>query len=356
MTSSTLDENDFVPASGLDGGHRMTLYTWGRPRYFPHLPRPLRRYFDVAPDARVLSHCHWQPTPASCPTLLALHGLEGSSHAHYMRGIADKAFHAGLNVVLLNQRNCGDSEHLSQGLYHSGLSADPRAVMEELAAVDRLRDIAVVGYSLGGNVGLKLAGDYGDQPPVALRAVCAVSPTMDLSRCVDALERRENTLYEWNFVRNLKARMRRKARALPGRFNLDALDGVRTVRGFDEAFTAPHHGFKDAADYYYRASSLRVIDRVAIPTLIISAADDPFVPPDQFSHKAITTNPSVTTAISRHGGHCGFFTTPRPGFDGYWAEQRAIDFIRQQIDKNALASTRPINARDILPTLIKPDR
>ena len=306
----------------------MTLYTWGRPRYFPHLPRPVRRYFDVAPDARVLAHCHWQPTPESCQTLLALHGLEGSSHAHYMRGMADKAFHAGLNVVLLNQRNCGNSEHLSQGLYHSGLSGDPRAVIEELVAVDRLRDIAVVGYSLGGNVALKLAGDYGDQPPAALSAVCAVSPTMDLDRCVHALERRENSLYEWNFVRNLKARMRRKARALPGLFNLDALAGIRTVRSFDEAFTAPHHGFKDASDYYFRASSLRVIEHVAIPTLIISSEDDPFVPPDQFSNKAITKNQSVTTAISRFGGHCGFFTTPRSGFDGYWAEQRAIEFIR----------------------------
>ena len=343
--------DDFVPARGLNGGHRMTLYTWSRPRYFPHLPPPVRRYFDVAPDARVLAHCHWQSPPSSRPTLLALHGLEGSSRAHYMRGIADKAFRAGLNVVLLNQRNCGDTEHLSQGLYHSGLSADPDAVIGELIEVDRLRAIGVVGYSLGGNVGLKLAGDYGDQPPAVLRAVCAISPTMDLSRCVDALERRENALYEWNFVRNLKGRMRRKARALPGRFNLDALDDIRTVRGFDEAFTAPHHGFDDAADYYYRASSLRVIDRVAVPTLIISAADDPFVPPEQFSHEAITANTRVTTAISPHGGHCGFFAPPRAGFDGYWAEQRAIDFIRQQID----AGPPPVGPSAHLPPQVSPE-
>ena len=322
-------EYDFAPARLLAGGHRMTLFTWGRRRHFPDLPAPVRRYFDVAPDARVLAHCHWQPAPSRCPTLLALHGLEASSEAHYMRGLADKAFRTGFNVVLLNQRNCGNTEHLSLGLYHSGLSADPAGVVRELVEVDNLRAIVVVGYSLGGNVGLKLAGDYGDDPPAALRAVCAVSPTMDLGRCVDALERRQNVVYEWNFVRNLKRRMRRKARALPDRFDLDHLNGVWTVRGFDEAFTAPHHGFRDANDYYYRASSLRVIDRVTVPTLIIGADDDPFVPSDQFAHPAIVANPNIATAISRHGGHCGFYAEPRPGFDGYWAEQTAVEFARR---------------------------
>ena len=319
---------DFAPARGLGGGHRMTLYTWGRPRRFPRLPAPVRRYFDVAPDARVLAHCHWQPSPAARPTLLALHGLEGSSRAHYMRGLADKAFAAGFNAVLLNQRNCGDTEHLSRGLYHSGLSADPAAVIRELAEVDRLPAVAVVGYSLGGNLGLRLAGTT---PPGVLRAVCAVSPTMDLARCVDALERPRNAIYQWNFVRNLKNRMRRKARAAPGVFDLTPLDRVRTVREFDDAFTAPHHGFAGAADYYHRASSLRVVDRIAAPTLILSAEDDPFVPAGQFRHPAVTANPNVAVAITRHGGHCGFYARPEPGFDGYWAERTAIDFALRHV-------------------------
>ena len=310
----------------------MTLFTWGRPRSFPRLPPPVRRYFDVAPDARVLAQCHWQAAPATRPTLLALHGLEGSSEAHYMRGLADKAFTAGFNVVLLNQRNCGGTEHLSRGLYHSGLSADPAAVIRELTEVDRLRAIAVAGYSLGGNVGLRLAGLYGDTPPPAVRAICAVSPTMDLARCVDALERRHNLLYQWNFVRNLKRRMRRKARAHPGLFDLDSLGAIRTVREFDDAYTAPHHGFRDAADYYHRASSLRVIDRISVPTLIVSAADDPFVPPEQFRDDAVAANRRVTTAITRHGGHCGFYTDSAPEFDGYWAERTVVDFARLHVD------------------------
>ncbi len=307
----------------------MTLYTWARPRRFPRLGTPVRRYFDVAPDARVLAHCHWQSSSSTRPTLLALHGLEGSSEAHYMRGLADKAFSRGFNVVRLNQRNCGNTEHLSRGLYHSGLSADPAAVIRELAEVDRLPAVAVVGYSLGGNLGLRLAGTT---PPGVLRAVCAISPTMDLARCVAALEQRQNAVYQWHFVRNLKRRMRRKARVLPGLFDLAHLDRIRTIREFDDAFTAPHHGFRDAADYYHRASSLRVVDRITTPTLIISAEDDPFVPHQQFRDAAVASNPHVATAISPHGGHCGFYTSPDPGFDGYWAERRAVDFALRHVD------------------------
>lgn len=318
----------YIPLPGWEGGHWMTLYTWARPRRFPRLPAPAPRWFDVAPDARVLAHCHWQAEPRAHGTLLALHGLEGSSEAHYMRGLADKAFAAGLNVVLLNQRNCGGTEHLSAGLYHSGLSADPAAVIRELTDLDGLPVMAVAGYSLGGNLALKLAGDFGDAHPPQLRAVCAVSPTLDLAQCVEALERPENVLYEWNFVRNLKARLRRKARLFPGRFPIERLREVRTVRMFDELFTAPHHGFRDASDYYHRASAMRVVDRIAIPTLVISAQDDPFVPSEPCRDPAVRSNPHITVLLTTHGGHCGFAAAPDNGDDGYWAERQVIEFVR----------------------------
>ena len=323
--------DEFVPARRLTGGHRMTLYTWARPRTLTHLTAPRPRYFDVASDARVLAHCHWQPVPRQRPTLVALHGLEGSSQAHYMRGLADKGFARGFNVVLLNQRNCGGTEHLSHGLYHSGLSADPAAVIRELIELDGLGAIVVAGFSLGGNVALRLAGVYGTDPPAAVRAVCVVSPTMDLALCVDALERSGNVVYEWNFVRNLKRRMRRKARALPGQFDLSPLADVRPVRGFDELFTALHHGFRDADDYYFRAISLRVVDRITLPTLILSADDDPFVPAQQFQAPALLGNPAITVKVTRGGGHCGFFAEPANGFDGYWAEQTAVAFAEEHL-------------------------
>jgi uncharacterized protein len=308
------------------GGHRQTLYAWGRSRQFPLLPAPVERYFDVAPDARVLAHCHWHQTPADHPTIVLLHGLEGSSLAHYMCGMSDKAWAAGWNVVRLNQRNCGNTEHLCRGLYHSGLTHDAHHVIDELRSRDGIHALAIAGYSLGGNLALKLAGELGDQPPAALKAVCAVSPTIDLARCVDALERRANVVYHWNFVRNLKARMRRKAAAVPGVYSLDALRDVWSVRRFDDVYTAPYHGFRDSADYYYRASALRVIDRIRVPTLILTAEDDPFVPPAPLRAAGITQNPHITVVITPHGGHCGYVEHADNGYDGYWAEREVIRF------------------------------
>ena len=316
----------FVPHPRLANGHAMTLWAWVRPRRFPRLPAPEPRLFEVAPDARVLARCHWHPRASDHPTLVVLHGLEGSSDAHYMCGVADKAWARGFNVVRLNQRNCGGTEHLSATLYHSGLSADVAHVVEALAAEGH-QAIVVAGYSLGGNLALKLAGDYGTAAPAALKGVAAVSPVMDLPGCVDALERKSNVIYQWNFVRNLKARMRRKAAAFPGLFSLDPLPGIHTVRQFDEAYTAPFFGFQNAADYYHRAAALRVVDRISVPTLIVTAADDPFVPPDPFREPPVTTNPRISVELSAHGGHCAFVAaSDGNGFDGYWAERRIVEF------------------------------
>lgn len=321
----TFRPSDYRPR--FTGGHLQTLYAWAKPRRFPALPAPEARYFDVAADARVLAHCHWHAHRTAHPTLLLLHGLEGSSLAHYICGISDKAWAAGWNVVRLNQRNCGNTEHLSRGLYHSGLTHDPLFVIRELIEADGLRAIAVAGYSLGGNLALKLAGELGDTPPPELKAVCAVSPTMDLAACVDALERRSNLAYELNFVRNLKARMRRKAAAFPDAFPLAPLRRVWTVRQFDETYTAPHHGFRDASDYYHRASALRVVDRIRVPALIVTAEDDPFVPAAACRHPAVTSNPALTVVVTPHGGHCAFLEAPQDGYDGYWAEQEIVRFL-----------------------------
>ncbi len=319
----------------------MTVYAWARARRFPRLPPPELRYFDVASNARVLALCYWQPKKRSAATLLALHGLEGSANAHYMQGLADKAFARGMNVVLLNQRNCGSTEHLSATLYHSGLTQDPRLVLEELIDVDRLERLAVVGYSLGGNLTLKLAGEYGRHGPRALCAAAAVSPTMDLASCVTALERPANRLYEWNFVRNLKARMRRKIRLFPHFFYKAPLSRIRSVRAFDDLYTAPHFGFGTAEHYYHQASSIRVADRIAVPTLILSAANDPFVPPEQFSTPSLRDHASLTVRIEAEGGHCGFVERARGAYDGYWAEEAAVGFVEPYLREPPVARTSP---------------
>ena len=302
---------------------------------FPSLPPPTRRYFDVALDARVAADCHWQARRWEHPTLLALHGLNGSSDAHYMKGLAAKAFARGMNVVRLNQRNCGDTEHLSSGLFHSGLTADAAYVLHELISIDGLSAIGVAGYSLGGNLALKLAGEYGAYAPTALIGVAAVSPIIEIGECTRALERRENVLYQWNFLKDLKRRMRRKAQCQPGRFDLSALDSVKTVRGFDDTYTAPHFGFRSAEDYYYRASSMRVIDRIRVPTLIITAEDDPFVPSQPFHDPKVTGNPHIDLRLSAHGGHCGFISARLGDDDGYWAENEIVEFVVRSLRGDA---------------------
>jgi hypothetical protein len=306
----------------------MTVYAWARTRELPTLPEAESRYFDVAPDARVLAHCNWRPDRRAAPTALLLHGLEGSSTAHYMRGLADKAFAAGFNVVRLNQRNCGGTEHLSRGLYHSGLTADPLAVLTELRERDGLRNFGVAGYSLGGNLAMKLAGELGANGFPEVKAVAAVSGVIELEACVRAIERRENRIYEWNFCRNLQARMRRKSRQFPGAFDLTGLWKVWSIRLFDDRYTAPHHGFAGASDYYHRASAARVIHQVARPALIVSAMDDPFVPFEIYDTPAVTGNPHVHRTITRHGGHCAFVEAPN-GYDGYWAEREVVRFFAE---------------------------
>ncbi len=308
----------------------MTIFGWGNPRQFPQLPAPTERFFDPAPDARVLAHCHWQPRPSEHLTLLLLHGLNSSSHAHYMKGLADKAFARGMNVVRLNQRNCGNTEHLSAGLFHSGLTQDAQHVIRELTTVDGIERIAVAGYSLGGNLALKLAGEFGADAPPQLVAIAAVSPIIEIGQCVLALEKRSNWLYEWNFVRDLKRRLRKKVQLRPGSFDLSKLEQVKSVRDFDEYYTAPHFGFLNAEDYYHRASAMRIADRISVPTLIITAKDDPFVPHAPFADPVVTGNPHITMALSPHGGHCGFIGPRSDTNDGYWAEQTIVRFVAER--------------------------
>ena len=178
---------------------------------------------------------------------------------------------------------------------------------------------------MGANLILKMAGELGPARPRELRGVCAVCPTLDLSACVDALARPENRLYQRHFVRNLKLRMRRKAKLFSGQFELNGLSRVRTVREFDEAITAPHCGYRDAADYYERASAVRVVQWIAVPTLIVASKDDPVVPFESFGVPELTGNPQIEIVATENGGHCSFISRSR-GRERYWVEARVLEF------------------------------
>jgi uncharacterized protein len=315
----------FEPHPLLRNNHLMTLAASFVPRRFPALPAPSERLFETEPGTQLLGHCHWQAERGEHPALVLVHGLEGSSESGYMLGIAEKAFRAGFSVIRLNQRNCGGTERLTPTLYNSGLSGDYRAVLAELAERDTIPEIFFAGYSMGGNLVLKMAGELGEAAPRQLRGVAAVCPSLDLAACADALERGENILYRNHFVGSLMRHYRRKARLFPGRYCLDGLPKIRTLREFDDVITAPRSGYRDAVDYYYRASAMRVAGRIRVPTLIVTAQDDPFVPIESFSDSALTSNGFIRLVTPKHGGHCAFISRTA-GEERFWAETRVVEF------------------------------
>ncbi len=310
----------------------MTLFPrfWARPGLPPDIPIEAR-IFTVTPEAQLLAYCHWQSAPKRCPTLILVHGLEGCSESHYMLGMTDKAWRRGFNIVRLNQRNCGGTEHLTPTLYNNGMSGDVRTVLVELAACDGLDSIWLGGYSMGGNLVLKAAGEMGGSNP-ALKGVVAVCPNIDPAVCTAALIQPRNWIYNLHFVRSLKARLRRKARLFPDRFDPAPLAGIRTLLDFDEAYTAPDGGYRNAADYYEQAGSRHVLGSIAVPTLILTAQDDPFIPYWIFDIPAVRMNSMIRFEAPVHGGHCGFIQRDCTEGDRYWAENRLLDFITAATD------------------------
>jgi predicted alpha/beta-fold hydrolase len=316
---------EFVPSKWLRNPHAMTIAATFWRRKFPRLPPSVCRLFEVEPGTQVRADCHMHKNPSDHATIVLLHGLEGSSDSGYMLGIAEKAWVAGFNVIRLNQRNCGGTERLTRTLYHSGLSGDIRAVVFELIERDGLQEIFAVGFSMGGNLVLKMASEVGDSAPSQIRGFAAVAPALDLAACADALGEPRNFIYERHFVKGLKRRMRLKASLFPDVFGIDGMHGIRSVREFDEVITARFCGFAGADDYYERSSAQHVLARIRKPTLILTAEDDPFVPISSFSHSAIHENPCIELVATKHGGHCAFISN-ESGDARFWAENRVVEF------------------------------
>src|SRR5664279_1558894 len=266
----------FVPRRPFVGPHAQTIAGNFLPRRNEMLA-PEERLIHVEADVQVLCHCHWQPERAGSTTVIIVHGLEGSTKSQYVIGTGSKAWRAGMNVVRMNMRNCGGTESLGPTLYNSSMSHDVGAVAESLIREEGLPRIALVGFSMGGNLVLKMLGEWGAQAPSQIKAGVGVSPAMDLAASADALHDRANRIYEWKFLRGLRRRIKRKALLFPDRYDIRYLQGVRTLREFDDQITARYCGFCDAEDYYTRAASSKSLDRIAVPTLILHAEDDPFI-------------------------------------------------------------------------------
>ncbi len=318
----------FVPRRWLRGGHVQTVASFLMPRRF-HLPAPEDRLIEVAPGVQVRCQCHWQADRTKPLTIIIVHGLEGSSESQYVMGITEKALAAGMNVIRYNQRNCGGTDALAPVLYHSGLSSDVAAAAREVIERDRISHLALVGFSMGGNLVLKLAGEWGSQGPPQFRAVAACCPAIDLAASADALHQSRNRLYELYFLFNLRRRMMHKARLFPGHFDVTRMRGMRSLRDFDHQITAYYCGFSGADDYYARASASNVVEKIAVPALIVHAANDPFIRILPETRRKIAANPNIAFVEVEDGGHCAFLGARNGQDDGFWAESQIVNFLRR---------------------------
>jgi len=324
LPSSVAGELAFKPRRWLTNGHLQTIVG-------NYLPRPAFRApyvaeiveVDPADGSRVLCHCHWQAVASKSLTLVLVHGLEGSSESQYIRGLAARAWAAGCNVIRMNMRNCGGTDLLTPTLYHSGLSGDLGAVISHFSQRYDLPRIGIIGYSMGGNLALKMAGEWGRRFPLC--GVAAVCPAIDLAAGSDALHEPVNRIYEWRFLRGLMQRYDRKARLFPDLY--DAHVGpVRSLREFDNKIVARYWDFRDADDYYYRASSARVVEGIKVPTLILNAQDDPFIRLTSETREKLLANSWIHFEETSHGGHCAYLSSDE-GDDIHWAEAAVIRFL-----------------------------
>ncbi len=348
-------ESRFEPAKFFANRHLMTIAAALWPRRFPiYLKASVEPHLiEVAPGSRVLAEVNLQSdlAPGAGKNLVVVvHGLEGSSNSPYMQGVAVKALLAGFSVLRLNLRNCGGTEELTDTLYNAGMSDDLIAVAEWARKKWGFERIFFVGFSLGGNIVLKAAAELASCKQdenrdlfSSLAAVCAVSPSVDLERSVDRLDCGLNRIYQVTFMRSLREKLKRKAALFPRRYPLAPLKKIRTVKQFDETYTAPDGGFDSAGHYYEQCSSLSRLGDIRTPGLIIAALDDPLVPSASFEEADLLSGP-VRLLSPLHGGHGGFLSVlsgdsgkasticnNRPSVDGglkdrFWAEDRVIEF------------------------------
>jgi predicted alpha/beta-fold hydrolase len=314
-----IESSTYTPPRWLRGGHAQTIY----PALFRRVSWITRERERIeTPDGDFLD-LDWARSGRSDRVAILSHGLEGDSRNAYVQGMAAALGRAGWDVVAWNCRGCSGEPNRLLRSYHSGATEDLAAVVDRVLAGDRYDRVALVGFSLGGNITLKYLGDPGVViDPRVTRAV-AFSVPCDLASSSRALESGGNRIYMDRFMVNLRAKIREKMRMFPGALTDEGLDAMRTFREFDGAYTAPLHGFRDAEDYWARASSRPGLGRIAIPTLLVNARNDPFLPAECFPEAEARASAHFHLEAPRDGGHIGF--TARGG--EYWSEMRAVEFL-----------------------------
>jgi predicted alpha/beta-fold hydrolase len=332
-TQSISEGTDDSPARPPIGSYRPAWWLLGRHRQTVW-QRLFRRQVQVTtlrvrwntPDGDFLD-IDFMDGPVASPQLLIVHGLEGSSDRNYVRGFLARAAKRGWRGVALNFRSCSGELNRTARLYHSGDSGDLGWVIGELAKRDPGAPILPVGISLGGNVLLKWLGEEGERAADEVRAAVAISTPFDLAAAAEKMSRGSGRLYTYSFLRTMKPKALHKAHEFPGLLDVDAIRRARTWRQYDDAVTAPLHGFEDAEDYWARSSSIHVLDRIRRPVLLINARDDPFIPASSLPEGAAQRSPWLHAEFSDRGGHAGFVSGSNPFRPRYWAELRAIEYL-----------------------------
>lgn len=262
--------------------------------------------------------------------VLVLHGLEGNLESHYTGAILTTLEQQGYNAGLLYFRNCSGEPNRLPRSYHSGDTGDLDKVIRHIRQKFSGRDIAVIGYSLGGNVLLKWLGEQQSAAPV--RTAIAISVPFDLNRAALKLETGLSRIYQQHLLKKLNAAVLRKASLHPPPYPLERLQDLRTFRQFDDAITAPLNGFRDVDDYYSHSSCGQYLRAIRTPTLIIHAQDDPFLPPAALPSEA-DLGPAVTLELARHGGHVGFIAGSNPLRPRFWLEERILQHLSEYRSK-----------------------
>ena len=335
----------FRAAWWLPGPHAQTL--WGKFARPPRVPTRLERW--ATPDDDFVE-VHRLDAPADAPPdvprLVILHGLEGGVRSHYVGGFLEQARRRGWGADLLVFRSCGTEPNRARRFYHSGETEDLALVLERVHAAHPASPLLLAGVSLGGNVLLKLLGERDDRLPPTVRAAAAVSVPYDLGRGARHISRGFSRVYERHFLRSLRRKATEKLARYPDLYAEARLAAIRTLWDFDDAVTAPVHGFASADDYYTRSSSLRFLHGIRRPTLLLSAVDDPFLPADVLDEvrREAAGNPALELEFVPHGGHVGFVGGPVPWRPVYWAEERAAEhlarFARTTAERPAAAEPR----------------
>lgn len=329
--STTLLTKPFKPHPLFINNHAQTIATYLWPRIYKlrSHKQDKQRLFEVEKDVRLLALCRWQLDKQNCPTIVMVHGFEGSSESVYMISTAEKAYNSGFNVVRLNMRTCGGTEHLTPTIYHSGFYKDFLTVINQLIQTEKLNRIFLTGFSMSANMVLHLSGRLKTELPNELKAVCAISPAVDVKSSIDALHLSSNRLYHDRFLKSLRKRIRIKHNLMPEVYDISKLGDVKTIRDFDEIFTAPLGGYENANDYYNRVSSFPVLKDIIKPSLIIHAQDDPFIPFHPLTDTSITSNKNILLISPEHGGHVGFLAKRKfEDSDRFWMENRLVEFCK----------------------------